>query len=240
MGVLNKHFNTVPDNEDYNKRAKSDLLLLAAIVILFGIIVAMLSSCSYERKVATTYRDAERYSPITKQDSLNLIKASKKIRPEKPIVKKETIRVPYPVKTVVKVLDNTSAQRIADSLGIAHAEELNGIVDDCMSSAKQSFQKGLAQGIKSGYEKRNKELSTDSIDITPPIDTAAQEAIDLELSDLRLSLSIQKDSTLIYLTQRNIYKKQSKERLWILIVLGIGMGLAIFFRIKKNPAKPLS
>ena len=194
-----------------------------------------LYSCSIEKKVARTYRDAEIYNPLSREDSLHLLRASKKVIKEKPpkIIQGKTIRVPVPIKTYI--LDSLRLTEIEDSLGIAAAEDRNNLVDDCNKSVIDARNKALQAGIKEGYNQRNKELAKDGINVPIPADTIPPDfELLAELKDCQLSLRIIQDSALFYRTLYVEKKKQAKNRLWLIIALSILLGASFFFNIKKT------
>jgi ABC-type amino acid transport system permease subunit len=232
MGVLNKKIWQVPEREPYTFNINKAIAWVLFIITVCGLIIA-LSSCSIEKKVAKTYRNAEIYNPLTREDSLHLIRASKKvIKPLAPkVLPAKTITVKVPVKTYV--LDSVRLMEIEDSLGIYVAENINNIVDDCIKSVNQAKKEALLLGIKEGYNQRNKELKKDSLQITipPEVQTPDLELI-AELNDCRLSFRIKEDSCLVYRTLMIDKKKQAKDRLWLILLLSILLGASFFFNIK--------
>jgi len=234
MGLLIKYIKPVPLNQSYRKRAFKDFLLFIGLLAAIGALSALLFGCSLEKKIAKTYRNAEAYNPLTKVDSLHLIRAAKKVIKSSDKPKVEKIRVPYPVIKLKTVLDTNAIQQITDSLQIANADQLNTIVDGCLKDATEAYQKGLKEGIKAGYAKKAKEIPQDSIDVTLPNEpTQAEEEMSLDLHDCQISLSIQRDSTLIYRTEMLIHKKQSKDRFWLILVLSALLVGSVWLHIKK-------
>lgn len=203
-------------------------------IFIIILCLAILHSCSIEKKIAKTYRNAEIYNPLTRQDSLHLLRASKKVIKEKEpkIIPAKTIRVNVPVKTYL--IDSIRLSEIEDSIGIAASEDRNRLVDDCIKSVTEA----LKTGIKEGYNQRNRELAKDGINVPIPADTVPPDLeLIAELKDCQLSLRITEDSSLFYRTLYLDKKKQSKDRLWLIILLSVCLGASVFFNIKKAGLK---
>lgn len=240
MGVLNKKYWQVPDGEPYKDYTT---LFIAGVASLIGIVVViLLSGCSIERKVAKTYRNAEIYNPISKEDSLHLLRASKKVIPiVKPkVIPPKTVRVNVPVKTYV--LDEERYNQILDSLGIEAAENINELVDDCIKSVNDAKKEGIRIGLKEGYQQRNNELKRDSFKINIPAEPIPPDLETIaELKDCQLSLSIYRDSALVYRSQLEIKNKEAKTRLWIIILLAVSLSGTWLWKLfkKVNPVNNL-
>lgn len=236
MGLLNKKYYTVPDNKRYDFNINKAIAWVLFVIVVLGIAKA-LSSCSLEKKIAKTYRNAEAYNPLTKTDSLHLLRASKKVikasAPPK-VTPPKTITVKVPVKTYI--LDTSRLKFIEDSLGIASSENINGIVDDCIKSVNTAKSEGIKIGIKEGYNQRNKELQKDGVNVQLPSDTIPPDLETIaELADCQFTSRMYQDSTLYYRTLYNDKKKQAKERFWLILALIGSLAVSVFFNVKQLP-----
>lgn len=226
MGVLNKKYSwfTVPDNEPYHFDFDKAIIRVLIGIVLLGMIVAI-ASCSMNKKIAKAYEFAANTNPVTAKDSLNGIKIGKKLLPkEKPkIIPGKTIRVPYPVNKIKKVIDTIELERLTDSIFIAHSEEINNTVDECIANEKAALQRG----IKEGYKKRNNELSKDSFETkTPDTVFIPDNEASLDLSDCEIKLRQAQASLIASEAVKNTYK-------WLFWLLLGGVIVGGVFGIKK-------
>lgn len=228
MGVLNKYLSPVPQKVNYRKRAKTDLLLFVGLFIAAFIIVLLLTGCSMERKIARAYNYAANTNPIKTQDSLNAIKIGRKVIKEQPpkIIPGKTIIKKIPIDKLV--LDTALISKIADSLlqvTLSQADTYNSNIDELIRDCDKAVRKGIKEGYKQALDSVGKIKLPD--EIIPP-DTEMQS----DLAQCQLSRREAESATIKSNAERDIYKKQSTERLWILIVLGAGMLFSMFFNVK--------
>lgn len=228
MGVLNKYLKPVPYKDNYRKRAKVDLLLFIGLFIAIFIIILLLTGCSTSTKVRKVYKKAAAYSPITTEDSLNAIAIGRKVIKFQPpkIIPGKTIIKKIPIDKLV--LDTALISKIADSLlqvTLSQADTYNSNIDELIRDCDKAVRKGIKEGYKQALDSVGKIKLPD--EIIPP-DTEMQS----DLADCQLNLSLAQASTISLTAERNVYKQQSKERLWILIVLGAGMLFSMFFNVK--------
>lgn len=235
MGVIVKYFSPVPAHKPYNPQIEKFLLAMAGCAII-GILAALfLTGCSYENKVSKTYKRAAQYSPITPQDSLNAIKVGKKvikdvkprIIPGKPIIKK----VPYD--KLIKVLDTNLVNHIADSLTdnlIAQTENYNSNIDEVIKGCNAQLRKATQAGYKQCLDSVLRiKLNDDTI---PPDDGFSLDFLDCQ-GNLRKAQTEITDKD----AQIKIYKKEAKDRFWIILILGAGFLTSLFFHAKKSITK---
>lgn len=232
MGVLNK-FTKVPEHKPYEFNFNRAFVLVIGTIAAICM-AALLFSCSIEKKIAKTYKNAEVYNPLTKEDSLHLLRASKKVikaQPPKTIPGK-TIKVPYPVKTIVTIPDTIGLQSLKDSFqseleaqGISLTDQLN-----------KNYDKAYKDGFKNGYTTRNKEIAKDSFNLKLPDTTnLPDEGTEADLSDCQISLAIAKENIIKVTAERDIYNKQAnKFWLWLLIGLIVGGGVVKIYSVLKS------
>ena len=213
-------------------------LCLGAIALLIGIcIIASLTSCSVDKKIAKAYKGVAVYDALTAKDSANFYSRAKKmIKTPPPIVKEgKTIRVPYPVTKLKTVIDSVALQDALDSLGIAQANDLNNLADDCMESVK----KATKEGIKTGYARaqyeaylQGKEVRTDSAFYIDP-------STGLLLDEANLKLREAEKKIIQLETENGIIKKKNKSMFWWLIALIAVFGVGVVLKIKSAIKKPI-
>jgi len=226
----------VPLKESYRKRAKSDLLLLVGWGILFFILAMLFFSCSTAYKVRKSFEKTAGYSPITSKDSLNAIVIGRKVIKEKPpkIIPGKTITKTVLKDKIVKVLDNDLVARISDSLTDAivnqtesYNNNIDAVIKDCNVAVRKAIQKGYSQALDSIG---NIQLPPDTI----PFDTEAA----MDLIDCQVRQRVAEKAAAEALAQLAIYKKQAKDRLWIIIVAIAAFsflgGLALYKKLKKS------
>lgn len=228
MGVLNKYLKPVPYKDNYRKRAKVDLLLFVGLFIAIFIIILLLTGCSTTTKVRKAYEKAAAYSPITAKDSLNAILIGRKVIKDTPpkVIPGKTIIKKIPIDKLV--LDTALISKIADSLlqvTLSQADTYNSNIDELIRDCDKAVRKGIKEGYKQALDSVGKIKLPD--EIIPP-DTEMQS----DLAQCQLSRREAESATIKSNAERDIYKQQSKERLWILIVLGAGMLFSIFFNVK--------
>jgi hypothetical protein len=210
------------------------IFILTAVISGLLIWVASLMGCSIGKKISKAYENAAGYEPQTTKDTANAIKIAKKVvKPAEVIYKPgKTVKVPYPVEKLKKVIDNEALKHITDSLEIAHAGDLNNVVDDCLTSVKKARNEGIKAGYaQAGYEDyiNGKEVTTDSL-FFPDSSTI------LLLDECELNLRKANTDVTTLTAQRDIYKGQAKRNFWLLILLGAGLLTSVFFNfnIKKS------
>lgn len=200
--------------------------------------VMLVVSCSFTRKVENAYELAANTNPITSKDTLNAIKIAKKFTPKEKLPKVlpgKTVRVPYPVFKNKLVLDSGLIERITDSLLMISAEDINQTVDECIANERKAKREGISQGIKEGYEKRNKELERDSAEIKlPDIPIPTDDECDLERKELEIKIRESNAKLIAAEAKKDTYK-------WLFFIL---LGMIVMggvFGIKKllTPKMPI-
>jgi len=213
---------------EYKEPNLSRAILIIVIIYTIGVIVA-LSSCNPVKKA---YEGVAKYNPETSKDTANFYKRAKDlIKPQAPIIKPgKTVKVPYPVEKLKKVIDTAILTRITDSLGIAHSSEINDIVDDCMVSVR----KAREEGVKAGYDRANYENYINGKEITTDTAFYPDQSTVIMLDECQLNLRESQSKNISLTAERDIYKGQSKQRFWLLIILGSGLLASLFFNFKKK------
>lgn len=206
----------------------NDYIKLAALaaVALLGITVVF-SSCSLSKKVENAYEVVGTIPPITNDDSANFYKrAQQMIKPVTPTIKKsDTIRVPYPVEVLKKVLDTNVQKMLLDSLEAAYKQFEKYNDEDCKLREKKAIETGYARAQYENYIK-----GYDSI--TPEIQYIPDPATLLMLDDYKSKLAKTQSDLLKAVTQRDIYKGASSKKNWVLAGLLLALGGIAFFKIK--------
>jgi hypothetical protein len=203
-------------------------LIWFAVGLFLFIWVVLLTSCSMERKIANAYEYAANTNPVKTKDSLNAIKIGNKvIKPQPPkIIPGKTIIKKIPIDKLV--LDTALISKIADSLlqvTLSQADTYNSNIDELI----RDCDKAVRKGIKEGYKK-----ALDSVgNIQLPPDTLPPDLeMQADLADCQIRQREAQAATLKAVTERDIYHKQAKERLWISIGLLLGLTFSIFVKAK--------
>lgn len=219
--------------DDFNyKEPKIELFLkVVGCIAVIGYVLFWLFSLASCNPVKKAYEGVAKYDAITTKDSANFYSRAKKmIKTPPPIIKEgKTIRVPYPVEKIKKVIDPIALQNIVDSLGIAHAEDLNNAVDDCMTSVK----KARNEGVKAGYAQANYENYINGKEVRVDTNFFADQSTVGMLDDCQQKLRVSQSETIKATTQRDIFKGQSKDKNIWLIILAVALGVSGFFNVKK-------
>jgi len=215
----------------HNYSSGYKLLAAAFILAALGILISLFfTSCNPVKKA---YAGIAKYEPETAKDSTNFYKRAKTlIHPPKPSVQPgHTIRVPYPVEKLKKVIDTVALQHITDSLEIAHASDLNDAVDDCIASVKQARK----EGVQAGYDRANYENYINGKEYnTPDTFYIPDSSLVIELNNSRVELMTAHDEVIRLRTSDQIHNSAAKSRLWIIILLSSGLLLSIYLHFRKS------
>lgn len=210
------------------KRTADYIQLTATSIIALCFIAYLLSSCSLSKKVEKAYEVVGMIPPITYEDSGNFYKRAELMMKQKEIIikKSDTIRVPYPVEVLKKVLDTGVQKMLLDSLEAAYKQFEKYNDEDCKLREKKAMETGYARAQYENYIN-----GYDSI--TPEIQYIPNPALDEYKSKLAKTQADLIKAT----TQRDIYKGSSSKKNWVLAGLLLLIGGIAFFKIK-SAAKP--
>lgn len=202
---------------------------ILVIILLYSIcVVFLLSSCSIAKKTEKAYTGVASYSPLTSKDSTNFYKRAKDlIKPPKPsVVPSRTIKVPYPVTVLKKVLDTSIERMIIDSLEAAYKEYEKYNVEDCDMRVKKALDAGYARGQYECFINGRDSL-------TPEIQYVLDSSTIALLDDTNVKLRQSQAEVIKVSAQDEIYKAEAKNRLWLIILLSSGLLLSIYLHLKK-------
>ncbi len=205
-------------------------LLAAAFILAFiGILLAYIfSSCkTIEKKTAKAYKEVASYDPLTSIDSTNFYKRAKTmIKPVPPkIVKGQTIRVPYPVDKIKKILDTVTQKKLIDSLTEVFKAYEKYNEEDCSRQVKEALETGYKQAQYEEYINGKEVTTPDSLFFPDPSTVAL-----LDEANLRLRTS---EAERIKVTaERDVFKKQSGSKNYWIAGLLLALGGLAFFKIK--------
>lgn len=233
MKWLTNILDPVPVHRPYKEH--TNLFIIGYGIVLAIVLTLAFTRCSYSKKVAKTYERGAQYSPITTKDSSNAAKIGKKvIKDAKPrIIPGKTIIKKVPYDKLIKVLDTSLVNHIADSLTdnlISQTENYNTNIDEVIKGCNDRLKKATQIGYNKALDSMLKiKLNDDTI---PPDDETQ-----LDLTDCSTSLRIAQTSITEKDAQIAIYKKEAKDRFWIIILLGAGLLTSLFFNVKKSITK---
>lgn len=223
MGLLSKHYKT-PLGKPYNPEPEK----VAAIItlIIAGVVIAIwFSSCSPLKKNSKAYERAALGNPVTPKDSANAFVVAKKVVKEKPpkIIPGKTIKLPPVIKPV---LDVKQRSKIIDSLTaeFKDRDSISRIDNEIMIA--DAFNTGYDKGFWDAEKAQPKEIEC------PPVICPPDTLLQLNHSQLQNQYGLKRDSLIICTTERNIARKEAKNRFWLLLLLGAGLIASIIFHVK--------
>lgn len=231
------------ENKDFMDMDKNDNFILKMLALLLVILIFggwLLTSCSVAKKVEKAYEKAAAYSPLSTKDSTNARKiALKVIKAPAPITKPgKIVRVPFEK----KVLDSNKLRKAIDSLNEAHDYDMEDLSLDCIKSVKEAQKYALKEGFEDGYAKGQLEYFLNHEETKLP-DTVfiPDTSLIFQLDNCEVFLREAQAENIKTTAQRDIYKKQSTNKNWWIIVLSIGIGALGFFKVKSllKPKLPI-
>ena len=214
---------TVPDNKDYEKRAKTDFWLLIGAAAVIGIFILYLTSCS------TPYKGIEKKPPLNNKDSSRLAARFKSTFPSP---QPKTVPGKTVIKTVTKI-DSSKVKSLQDKIdalideNLFSKELLNAVPD--FDSLKASIRKEI---MKDCHPKETT-VYQDRVDTI--FQDSPQTIAEINLT--RLEKDKLREDLIKTTAEKEIYKKQAKERLWIIIPLIAGLLFFGLVGLKKKFTK---
>ncbi len=206
------------------------ILFVCFILIVIGIILSLSSCKTIEKKTKSAYQGVASYDPLTSTDSSNFYKRAKTmIKPMTPkLIPGKTIRVPYPVDKLIKILDTTTQKKLIDSLTEAFKAYEKYNEEDCTRQVNEALKTGYKQAQYEDYINGKEVTTPDSLFFPDPSTVAL-----LDEANLRLRTS--EAEKIKALAERDVYKGQSKTKNWWIIALAVLFGVTAFFKIKSLP-----